>query len=160
MLVWLFALFVIVPVIEISLFILLGNTIGPLWTIGIIVLTAALGSTLATRAWRRSWGELMQVFREMREPTRPLINTLIVGGAGLLLVTPGFFSDVVGLTLLFKPPRALLVEWLLGRLQDRVTTFTAERSGAAAFSQTWSTTSPPDGATIERVEVIDITDVN
>jgi UPF0716 protein FxsA len=139
-------LFIAVPIAEISIFMTLGRSIGAFPTIALIVATALAGSALAVRGWRQSWNELWQVLQRGQEPTRPLLNTLIVGGAGLLLLTPGFLTDLVGLTLLLRPPRALLVERLRRWLAQRTITYVQGATGG---------TGPAEGP--EHVDVIDIT---
>nr|WP_111301254.1 FxsA family protein [Paracoccus saliphilus] len=96
----LFWLFLIVPIIEIALFIQVGGLIG-LWpTLAIVVLTAIVGTALMRSQGAHAWNEIQRSFGEMRDPTRPLAHGVMILMAGMLLLTPGFFTDAVGLLLL------------------------------------------------------------
>ena len=98
-------LFLAVPIIEIALFIQVGGLIG-LWpTLAIVVLTAIAGSALMRSQGAHAWAEVQRSFSEMRDPTRPLAHGGMILVAGMLLLTPGFFTDSVGLLLLIPKVR-------------------------------------------------------
>lgn len=114
---WLFWLFVAVPIIEIALFIQVGGLIG-LWpTLAIVVLTAILGSTLMRSQGTHAWGEVQRSFNEMRDPTRPLAHGVMILVAGMLLLTPGFFTDTLGLLLLIPAVRDAVMRYVSQRVQ-------------------------------------------
>ncbi|WP_410217159.1 FxsA family protein [Paracoccus sp. (in: a-proteobacteria)] len=101
----LFWLFLIVPIIEIALFIQVGGLIG-LWpTLAIVVLTAVAGTALMRSQGAQAWIAVQRSFREMRDPTRPLAHGAMILMAGMLLLTPGFFTDAAGLLLLIPKVR-------------------------------------------------------
>lgn len=113
---WLFALFVAVPLIEIALFIQIGGLIG-LWpTLLIVVLTALLGTTLVRSQGRDALGRLQSSFSELNDPTEPLAHGAMILFSGALLLTPGFFTDAVGFALLVPGVRTALFR----RIQERV----------------------------------------
>jgi len=113
----LFALFLVVPLIEIALFVQVGGVIG-LWpTLAIVVLTAVLGTSLMRSQGAMAMGEIRQSFHEMRDPTEPLAHGAMILLAGALLLTPGFFTDAVGLLLLFPPFRAAAYRWVRARVE-------------------------------------------
>lgn len=96
----LLVLFLVVPIVEIALFIQVGGLIG-LWpTLAIVILTAVIGTMLMRAQGGRAWREIQTSFGEMRDPTRPLAHGVMILVAGMLLLTPGFFTDAVGLALL------------------------------------------------------------
>lgn len=102
---WLFLLFLLVPIIEIAIFIQVGGLIG-LWpTLGVIILTAVAGTALVRSQGATALMEIQQSFNELRDPTRPLAHGAMIMLAGLLLLTPGFFTDFAGLLLLVPPVR-------------------------------------------------------
>ncbi len=102
---WLFWLFVAVPIIEIALFIQVGGLIG-LWpTLGIVVLTAVIGTSLMRSQGAHAWNEIQRSFNELRDPSRPLAHGVMILIAGMLLLTPGFFTDTIGLLLLIPAVR-------------------------------------------------------
>jgi UPF0716 protein FxsA len=116
MLLRLFLLFTLVPVIEVYLIIKVGSLIGALNTVGLIILTALAGAWLA-----RSQGldVLMRIRGSLEQgvaPAREMIEAVMILAAGAVLLTPGFFTDVVGLFILAPPSRALLLGWLERRI--------------------------------------------
>ena len=106
---WLFLAFLLVPLVEIALFIQVGGLIG-LWpTLGIVILTAILGTYLVRSQGRRALEELRGSFRQLRDPTRPLAHGAMILFSGALLLTPGFFTDAVGFLLLIPSVRDLVM---------------------------------------------------
>jgi UPF0716 protein FxsA len=97
---WLFVAFVAIPIIEIALFIQIGGWIG-LWpTLAIVVLTAIFGTVLVKAQGRLAMMNLQRSFSELDNPTEPLAHGAMILIAGVLLLTPGFFTDGVGFALL------------------------------------------------------------
>lgn len=97
---WLFALFLLVPLVEIALFIQVGGWLG-LWpTLGVVVLTAIGGTVLVRRQGAAEIARLRGSFERLGDPTRPLAHGAMILASGLLLLTPGFFTDAVGFALL------------------------------------------------------------
>jgi UPF0716 protein FxsA len=110
-------LFLAVPVIEIALFIQVGGLIG-LWpTLAIVVLTAVLGSWLVRTQGLRELARLQASFSELRDPTEPLANGAMILVAGVLLLTPGFFTDALGFALLAPPLRLAVFRWIRARIK-------------------------------------------
>ena len=96
----LFLLFLLVPLIEIALFIQVGGLIG-LWpTLGIVILTAVLGTILVRSQGLQAMNNLRGSFEELQDPTEPLAHGAMILFSGALLLTPGFFTDAVGFALL------------------------------------------------------------
>ena len=94
---WVLALlFVVVPVIEIYLLIQVGQTIGPWWTILLLVAAGFAGSYLVKREGGRAWRALQQALAESRMPAKELADGALILMGGTLLLTPGFLSDIVG----------------------------------------------------------------
>jgi len=114
---WLFVAFVAVPIIEIALFIQVGGAIGTMPTIGIVVLTALVGTWLMRTQGRLAMGNLQRSFSEMRDPTEPLAHAAMILVAGVLLLTPGFFTDALGLSLLVPAVRAAVFMFLRSRVR-------------------------------------------
>ena len=105
----LFALFLVIPIIEIALFIQVGGLIG-LWpTLAIVVLTAVLGTMLMRSQGAHAWREIQRSFQEMRDPTGPLAHGVMILIAGMLLLTPGFYTDTIGVLLLIPQVRAAVM---------------------------------------------------
>ena len=98
-----FLLFIFIPIIEISIFITVGSNIGILNTIAIILLTAVIGIYFVRR---QGLSLLFNAQRNMAQGIMPAEE--IKGGvflliSGLLLITPGFFTDCVGFLMFLKP---------------------------------------------------------
>jgi UPF0716 protein FxsA len=121
---WLFVLFVAVPMIEIGLFIQVGGLIG-LWpTLGLVLISAILGSWLVRSQGARELANLQASFSQLRDPTEPLANGAMILIAGVLLLTPGFFTDALGILLLVPPIRRAVFKFVKSRVT--VATFSAE----------------------------------
>lgn len=104
----LFLIFAIVPVIEISIFIYVGSYIGTLNTIAIILLTAIAGAYLVRM---EGIGVLYRIQKNLNEgifPAEELINGAMILVAGALLLTPGFFTDLIGFLMVFPATRELI----------------------------------------------------
>jgi len=114
---WLFILFVTIPIIEIALFIQVGGWIG-LWpTLGIVILTAVLGTWLMRQQGLRALNDLRGSLNDLRDPTEPLAHGAMILFAGALLLTPGFFTDAMGLLLLIPPVRSAVYSYFRKRVQ-------------------------------------------
>lgn len=117
---WLFALLVAVPIVEIALFIQVGGWIG-LWpTLALVVLTAVAGAVLMRAQGRGALVELQSRLDRGGDPTGPMAHGALILFAGALLLTPGFFTDATGLLLLLPPVRSALIAWGATRLAGHV----------------------------------------
>ena len=113
---WLFAAFIAIPMIEIALSIQVGGWIG-LWpTLGIVILTAILGTMLVKAQGRQALMNLQRSFSELNDPTEPLAHGAMVLIAGVLLLTPGFFTDAMGFALLIPTVRTAVYQYLRARI--------------------------------------------
>ena len=113
---WLFLLFLLVPLIEIALFIQVGGLIG-LWpTLAIVVFTAIVGTMPVRSQGFRVLEELRGSFERLSDPTEPLAHGAMILFSGALLLTPGFFTDAVGFALLVPGVRAAVWKWLRARV--------------------------------------------
>ncbi len=112
-------LFIAVPIVEIALFIELGGWLG-LWpTLGLVILTAMIGTTLMRRQGMSVLADAQQKMAQGEPPVASLFHGLCLLLAGVLLVTPGFFTDAVGFLLLVPSVRLALGLWLWRFLQSR-----------------------------------------
>ena len=116
---WLFALFIAIPLIEIALFIQVGGLIG-LWpTLAIVVFTAFLGTWMIRAQGVMALDRLRASLNELRDPTEPLAHGAMILIAGALLLTPGFFTDAIGFALLIPPVRSTVYAHLRRRMKVR-----------------------------------------
>ena len=129
----LFLILVAVPIIEIALFIQVGGFIG-LWpTLAIVVATALAGTILLRSQGIATLNRLQSSMREGRNPAGPMAHGALILIAGILLLTPGFFTDAVALLLLVPPIRSALIKVGTERFASRVHVSTggqSSRSGA------------------------------
>lgn len=107
--------FLIVPIIELYLFVEVSNQIGfgaaLLWIVGVSIVGAWLVKREGMSAFRRA----NQKVAAGEVPTDELITGILILFAGALMLTPGFLTDAVGMLLLFPPSRALVRHRLRGR---------------------------------------------
>ncbi len=114
---WLFALFLAIPLIEIALFIQVGGILG-LWpTLGIVVVTAILGTFLVRHQGIMALSGLQRSFQSLSDPTEPLAHGAMILFAGALLLTPGFFTDAVGFLLLVPAVRTAVMRYAKGKIK-------------------------------------------
>jgi UPF0716 protein FxsA len=104
----LLALFVVVPILEIYVIIQVGQAIGALWTIVLLIVDSILGSLLMKSQGRAAWRRFQTALAEGRMPAREVLDGVLVIFGGAFLLTPGFCSDIVGALLLLGPTRAVI----------------------------------------------------
>lgn len=113
-------LFIVVPVVELVLLIEIGQRIGTLATLALIIVTGALGAYLARR---QGLGVLRRMREEMgtgRIPAAPIMDGIIILIAGAVLMTPGVLTDAFGFFCLIPPCRELLKRHLKARFERAV----------------------------------------
>lgn len=105
----LFALFVIVPIIEIALFIQVGGWIGVWPTIGLVILTAMAGTSLLRAQGLSTMRRAQESMNQGQLPMREVFDGACLLVAGVLLLTPGFMTDAMGLALFVPAVRSGLL---------------------------------------------------
>ena len=123
-------LFVVVPLAELFVLIQVGQAIGALPTIAILVVDSILGSLLLRSQGRAAWRRFNEALGARRPPAREVLDGALVIFGGALLLTPGFLTDVLGLLLLLPPTRAVVRRVLFGWFGRRFVV--ARVAGAAA----------------------------
>ncbi|MFT6913922.1 MAG: UPF0716 protein FxsA [Motiliproteus sp.] len=144
---FLFLLFVIIPIVEITLLINVGQAIGAWYTIALVLVSAFVGvnmlrhqglATLTRARSRMDSGEL---------PAQEMVEGLVLAVGGALLITPGFVTDVMGFCCLIPLTRRALVKPLLSRFA-----VTAARQAGATFTQNASSASDPSAVEAGQTE--------
>ncbi len=103
---------VVVPLVEIAVFISVGGAIG-LWpTIAIVVLTAIAGTIMLRQQGLATLMRARQALAQQRMPVQELFDGACLLVAGVLLLTPGFVTDTIGFVLMIPPLRAFVGRWL------------------------------------------------
>ena len=105
-------IFLLVPIVEIYLLIQVGQVIGALWTVLLVVLTAVIGVWLLKIQGMSTLQRAQQKMQNGQMPAQEMLEGLGLVLAGAFLLTPGFFTDSIGFLLVLPPTRA----WLVGKL--------------------------------------------
>ena len=116
-----FALFVVVPIIEIAVLIKMGGIIGLLPTVALVVLTATTGVWLLRLEGLSTLNEVQRHLQEGRVPGQSILEGLMLLVGGALLLTPGFVTDTIGFVCLIPILRKPLAAWLLRRILTHTT---------------------------------------
>ena len=119
MLLKLFLAFTIIPIIEIYLLIEIGSMFGALTAVALVILTGFLGAFLARMQGLQTLYRIQESLREGRMPSGELLDALLIGIAGLVLLTPGFLTDLAGFLLLIPATRNAIKNWLRRQIELR-----------------------------------------
>jgi UPF0716 protein FxsA len=103
----LIVLFIVVPIAELYVIIKVGELIGVLPTLILLLADAVGGSMLLKHQGRGAWRRFNEALAARRFPGREVVDGVLIVIGGTLLLTPGFITDVVGAFLLIPPTRAL-----------------------------------------------------
>lgn len=114
------ALFVLLPMVELALLIQVGRALGLFWTMVIVIATGLLGAVLARRQGLRAWLAIRAELRDGRMPGAALVDGLMILVGGIVLLTPGILTDLVGFALLVPGTRRLLKRSLRGRFERAI----------------------------------------
>ena len=113
-------LLIALPLIEIAGFAFVGGLIGVMPTLALVVATTLLGGVLLRVQGLGALGRIRRTLEEGgaqgRDPGREVVHGLMIALAGLLLVIPGFFTDILGLLLFLPPLRELVWRFLKARI--------------------------------------------
>jgi len=108
----LFLAFTIIPVLEIYLLIKLGTFLGALNTVIIVVLTGIIGAFLAKLQGLHTMIKVREALNRGEMPAEEMLDALLILVAGIVLLTPGFLTDIAGLVILIPQTRVLFKRWL------------------------------------------------
>jgi UPF0716 protein FxsA len=97
-----------------------GEAIGALWTVALLVADSIMGVRLLGWQGRSAWRNFQRALGEGRMPHREILDGVMIVAGGALLLTPGFITDAFGLLLLVPPTRALIRRGALRWLQRRM----------------------------------------
>jgi UPF0716 protein FxsA len=113
-------LFIVVPILEIYVIIQVGQAIGALWTIALLIADSIAGTILMKSQGRAAWRRFQAALAEGRVPGREVLDGVLVIFGGAFLLTPGFCTDILGALLLLPPTRAVIRRLLVRRFSFRV----------------------------------------
>jgi UPF0716 protein FxsA len=126
------ALFVVLPILEIYVIIQVGQEIGALWTVLLLVFESILGAWIVKREGGRAWQALTTALNTGRMPGRELADAALVLVGGTLLLTPGFVTDVFGFFFVLpftRPIARKILGWAVARRVVTRTGFARRRRG-------------------------------
>lgn len=133
-----FVVLLVAGVVEISVLVLVGQAIGALPTIGLLIASAVLGAWLLRREGRRTLREFSEAARLRRPPERELSDGVLIALGGILILLPGLIGDVVGLLCLLPPTRAMLRRRLQRAAERRARTMQEQMRAQAQAQPGWS----------------------
>ena len=116
----LFLLFTLIPLAELVILIDLGSAIGLAPTLGIILLTGALGAWAARAQGFYVVARIQAEMRDGRLPGAGLVDGAMVLVGGALLLTPGLLTDAAGFALMVPAARAVARTWLLRKFEKMI----------------------------------------
>lgn len=114
------AIFIIVPAIEISVLIALGHFVGGWTTFGLILLSGFLGVYFAKREGRKVLEYAKFEWSQGQLPAQHLLDGICIFLGGILLITPGFITDIFGFLLVFPYTRPIFKVMLLALIQRQI----------------------------------------
>ncbi|MBI5368227.1 MAG: FxsA family protein [Planctomycetes bacterium] len=149
---WLFALFTLVPIVELSLLIQIGGRLGVLPTLALVFGTGALGAWMARRQGLRALHAVQADLTAGRMPAESLLDGILILLGAVLLITPGVLTDALGLALLVPPVRQVFRVFLRAWAAQRIHVVTFGPGGSPSGRATPRATPTPH--TILEAEVI------
>ena len=109
--------FTLIPVVEIYLLIRVGSQFGALTTVVIVIGTGILGASLARIQGLKTMFKVREQLQQGLMPAGEMIDALLIVVAGIVLLTPGFLTDLAGFLLLIPTTRVLFKQWLRRRFE-------------------------------------------
>lgn len=153
---WLLAvLFIGLPLLELYLVIQVGQVIGALWTILLLVADSVLGAFVVRREGGRAWRALREALQAGRMPATELADGALVLIGGTLLLTPGFVTDVLGALLVLPLTRPAFRGLLARFVAARVVVGVPGPLGGAGFGPGTARRPGTDQGPVVRGDVVD-----
>lgn len=128
-------IFIIIPLLELYVMISVGEVIGAFWTIILVLLTAVVGVNLLRIQGMSTLMRAQQTMAQGGIPAMEMVEGIALAVAGVLLITPGFITDSIGLLLLFPASRQTIIRYFMAR--------STVRTSFGAQSAHWQPGQPP-----------------
>ncbi|MCY3825196.1 MAG: FxsA family protein [Nitrospinae bacterium] len=116
----LFLLFTLIPIIELMILIDLGTSIGLAPTLGVVILTGALGAWAARTQGFYVVSRIQAEMAAGRLPGAEMVEGAMVLVGGVLLLTPGLLTDAAGFALMAPAVRAVVRGWLMKKFEKMI----------------------------------------
>ncbi|MFC2149694.1 FxsA family protein [Candidatus Auribacterota bacterium] len=120
MLGYLIVLFTVVPIIELAILIRVGQFLGLLPTLAIVIVTGVVGAYLARLQGMLTLQRIQQDMAEGKMPTDKLVDGMIILCSGILLLTPGLITDAVGFAGLIPVTRHMFKQFIKNKIKDMI----------------------------------------
>lgn len=128
-------LFIFVPIIEIGLFIQVGGFLG-LWpTIALVLITAFVGASLVRSQGIQTLMSVQGRLQQGEMPAQQILEGVMLAVAGVLLLTPGFMTDALGMLVLLPAPRAMIAKKMMEKMVVTNMSGGFRAGGQAGFGQ-------------------------
>lgn len=114
----LFLAFTLIPVTEIYLLITIGGYIGAMNTVLLVIMTGFAGAYLARLQGMQTMFRVRESLQRGMMPSGELLDALLIFIAGVVLLTPGFITDIAGILLLLPPVRTHLKQMAMKKLSQ------------------------------------------
>lgn len=120
--VWVLIVLTLIPALEVYGFVLMSNWVGGWNTFLLILLTGVIGAVIARYEANQVWADAQKQMQAGQIPGKKAVEGLCILAGGILLLTPGFFTDIIGFTLVFPLTRPIyshyLLKWLEKKMKD------------------------------------------
>lgn len=162
----LFLLFVILPIGETLVLIKVGSVIGAVDTIGLVILSGLIGAYAVKTQGQQVLRDFEGQFAKGIEPSGVFVHAILIFTGGILMIAPGFMTDLLGMSFIFPFTRKLHLKWLSAALKrgikmGRVNIYSANMAGANGYSSRasdFSSSHSNKTSSLEKdAQVIDIT---
>ena len=113
-------LFVLTPLVELAILVYLGTIIGALYTILIVVATGILGAFMARNQGLTALSRIRGSIERGIIPSNEIFDGALIVVGGLLLLTPGIITDIIGFAMLVPQTRRIIGRWLRSLIRRRI----------------------------------------
>lgn len=120
MLGYLILLFTLVPIVELALLIKVGQYIGVGYTLAVVIITGVVGAYLAKLQGIITLHRVQEDINQGRMPTDRLFDGVLILCSGILLLTPGFITDIIGFMGLVPFTRNWFKGWLKRKIKNMI----------------------------------------
>lgn len=136
------SLIVVAPLVELYVIVQVGENIGLLPTIAMLIAVSAVGTSLIKREGIKVYREFVAAIHRGEEPAEQLVHGVCLLAAGVLMLAPGFVSDIISIALLVPPTRNVIAKLVLRKSTAKVTVVRATHTGPIVDIKGYIGTSP------------------
>lgn len=120
---WLLLALLVIPALELGIFIWLGGIIGPWWIVTLIILSGILGVSFAKKQGVEVWKQAQQSMNNGQIPRKQIMDGICIFIGAVLLFAPGFMTDLLGLLLIIpwtrQPFIKLMKKWMMWNVSKK-----------------------------------------